>query len=50
MSWRVTVRELAELERPSASEGERQAAEMIAARLRALGCEVRVEPEQVHGG
>jgi Peptidase family M28 len=45
------VRELASYERPSASDGERRAAEWLAAELRAAGCrEVRVEQEQAHGG
>src|SRR5438067_12023260 len=38
------------MERPSASDGELQAAEWIAARLRALGCRAEVEQERVHGG
>src|SRR5918998_3088268 len=45
------VRELAVFERPSASAGERRAAEWIAGELRAAGCrEVRVEEERAHGG
>jgi Peptidase family M28 len=45
------VRELASFERPSASEGERRAAEWVAAELRETGCrEVRVEEERAHGG
>jgi hypothetical protein len=45
------VRELASHERPSASEGERRAAEWIARELRDAGCsEVRVEEERAHGG
>ncbi|MEA2330719.1 MAG: hypothetical protein QOH58_857 [Thermoleophilaceae bacterium] len=45
------VRELASFERPSASEGERQAAELVAQELRAAGCrDVRVEEERAHGG
>jgi hypothetical protein len=45
------VRTLAAWERPSASEGERRAAEWIADRLRAIGArEVRVEGEPAHGG
>jgi hypothetical protein len=45
------VRELAALERPSASDGERRAAEWIAAELREAGCrEARVEEERAHGG
>jgi hypothetical protein len=45
------VRELASYERPSASDGERRAAEWLAGELRSAGCrEVRVEQEQAHGG
>jgi acetylornithine deacetylase/succinyl-diaminopimelate desuccinylase-like protein len=45
------VRELASYERPSASTGERRAAEWLAGELRAAGCrEVRVEEERAHGG
>ena len=45
------VRELASFERPSASDGERRAAEWLAGELRAAGCrEVRVEEERAHGG
>jgi acetylornithine deacetylase/succinyl-diaminopimelate desuccinylase-like protein len=45
------VRELASYERPSASDGERRAAEWLAGELRAAGCrEVRVEEERAHGG
>jgi hypothetical protein len=45
------VRELASYERPSASDGERRAAEWLADELRAAGCrEVRVEEERAHGG
>lgn len=45
------VRELASWERPSASAGERRAAEWIAQRLRSLGVdEVRIEAEPAHGG
>jgi Peptidase family M28 len=45
------VRELASFERPSASEGERRAADWIAAELREAGCRaVRVEEERAHGG
>jgi Peptidase family M28 len=45
------VRELAAVERPSASAGERRAADHIAAELRGAGCrEVRVEEERAHGG
>ncbi|MGO9496815.1 MAG: M28 family peptidase [Solirubrobacteraceae bacterium] len=48
--WQAAIRELAAMERPSASDGERRAAELIADRLRALGCEVTVEQERAHGG
>jgi hypothetical protein len=48
--WRAAIRELAAFDRPSASEGERRAAELIAARLQALGCEVQIERERAHGG
>jgi acetylornithine deacetylase/succinyl-diaminopimelate desuccinylase-like protein len=45
------VRELAAYERPSASAGERRAAEWIAGELRGAGCRgVRVEEERAHGG
>ncbi|HXO67023.1 MAG TPA: hypothetical protein VN863_03415, partial [Candidatus Dormibacteraeota bacterium] len=39
------VRRLEEIYRPSASEGEREAAEWIAWRLREAGCTVKVEEE-----
>ena len=48
--WREAVRYLAAFERPSASEGERRAAEWIAERLRGHGAQARVEEEQAHGG
>jgi hypothetical protein len=45
------VRELASYERPSASDGERRAAEWLADELREAGCrDVRVEEERAHGG
>jgi hypothetical protein len=45
------VRELAAYKRPSASAGERRAAEWIAAELDAAGCrDARVEEERAHGG
>jgi hypothetical protein len=44
------VRELAAMDRPSASDGERQAAEVLAARLRDLGWDARIEAERAHGG
>jgi acetylornithine deacetylase/succinyl-diaminopimelate desuccinylase-like protein len=43
------VRHLASFDRPSASNGERRAAEWIAGRLRELGCAARVEQERAHG-
>jgi peptidase M28-like protein len=43
------VRHLASFERPSASEGERRAAEWIARRLSERGCDARVEQERAHG-
>lgn len=48
--WRDAVHELATFERPSASEGERRAAEWIAERLNELGCQARIEEELAHGG
>ena len=48
--WRAAVQELAAMVRPSASDGERRAAELIAERLRALGCRATVEQERAHGG
>ncbi len=45
------VRELASYERASASDGERRAADWLAAELRGAGCrDVRVEEERAHGG
>lgn len=41
---------LAAIERPSASEGERQAAEWIADRFREAGLEPVIEEERAHGG
>ena len=49
-AWRQAIHELAALERPSASEGERLAAESIASRLRELGCAATVERESAHAG
>ncbi|HMS61645.1 MAG TPA: M28 family peptidase [Solirubrobacteraceae bacterium] len=47
---RETVDHLASFDRPSASDGERRAAEWIAGRLRAEGARnVRVEEERAHG-
>lgn len=48
--WRALVHELASFDRASASDGERRAAELIAARLREFGCRVNVEEERAHGG
>lgn len=48
--WRTAIHELAAMDRPSASDGERLAAESIATRLRHLGCRVTVEEERAHGG
>jgi Peptidase family M28 len=48
--WRAAIRELAAMDRPSASDGERRGAELIAERLRALGCKVEIEEERAHGG
>jgi Peptidase family M28 len=47
---RRVVGELSAIERPSASEGEREAAEWIAAELREAGLEPRIERERAHGG
>jgi acetylornithine deacetylase/succinyl-diaminopimelate desuccinylase-like protein len=46
----TVVHELAGFERSSASEGERRAAEWIAARIGRLGHPARVEVERAHGG
>jgi hypothetical protein len=43
------VRHLASFERPSASDGERRAAEWIAQHLGEHGCDARVEQERAHG-
>lgn len=46
-----TVRELCAIARPSATDGERRAAELVADLLREQGCrDVRVEEEPAHGG
>jgi hypothetical protein len=50
VGWRTAIETLAAIERPSASAGEREAAELIAEWLRAHGCHVSVEEESVHGG
>ncbi|HEY3865461.1 MAG TPA: M28 family peptidase [Solirubrobacteraceae bacterium] len=46
----TVAHELASYERPSASAGERRAAEWIAARMRELGHTATVETERAHGG
>ena len=46
---RARLAELAAIERPSASEGEREAAEWIVTRLAELGAEARIEAERAHG-
>jgi Peptidase family M28 len=48
--WVRAIYELAGMQRPSASEGERVAADSIAKHLRELGCETEVEQESAHGG
>jgi len=45
-SW---LEELERIERPSASEGERRAAEWLVERFRELGAEARIEAEPAHG-
>jgi hypothetical protein len=47
---RHLVAELAAIDRPSASPGERRAAERIARELEDAGAHVRVEEERAHGG
>jgi hypothetical protein len=47
---RAAVEHLAGIERPSASEGEREAAEWIRHRLLELGADARIEQERAHGG
>ncbi len=49
-NWRDAIYELSSFVRPSASEGERRAAEWIAAQLRARGLDTTVESEPAHGG
>ena len=46
---RDTVYHLSSIRRPSASEGEREAAEWIAAKFREAGCTVDIEEERAHG-
>src|SRR4051794_18746076 len=47
---RRLVGELSEISRPSASEGEREAAEWVAARMGELGVRARIETERAHSG
>ncbi|MFL5833750.1 MAG: M28 family peptidase [Solirubrobacterales bacterium] len=46
---RERLEELERIERPSASDGERQAAEWLVAHLSELGAEARIEAEDAHG-
>jgi len=46
---RERLRELERIERPSASEGERRAAEWLVGRFAELGAEARIEAEPAHG-
>lgn len=46
---RERLEELERIERPSASEGERQAAEWLVAQFAELGAEARIEAEPAHG-
>jgi hypothetical protein len=46
---RGLVKELEQIERPSASDGERRAAEWVVAKIRDLGGEARIEAEPAHG-
>jgi Peptidase family M28 len=48
-SARALIDELAEFERPSASDAERRAGVLIAAQLEAEGCTAAIECEQAHG-
>jgi Peptidase family M28 len=49
-AWlRERLEELEQIHRPSASDGERQAAEWIVERFAELGAEARIEAESVHG-
>ncbi|HZV75093.1 MAG TPA: M28 family peptidase [Conexibacter sp.] len=47
---RQAIAHLAAIDRPSASPGEQEAAQWIAAQLAEFGCNVRVEEERAHGG
>ena len=50
LDWlRGLVEELERIERPSASDGERRAAEWVLGQLRALGSKPRIEAEPAHG-
>ena len=46
---RDVVETLERIERPSASDGERQAAEWIRERFQSLGLDARIERERAHG-
>jgi Peptidase family M28 len=46
---RAQVEALSSIHRPSASDGERRAAEWVRSRFEALGVDARIEVEQVHG-
>ncbi|HEX2708499.1 MAG TPA: hypothetical protein VHM66_10890, partial [Solirubrobacterales bacterium] len=46
---RQRLEELEKIERPSASEGERRAAEWLVERFAELGAEARIEAEPAHG-
>lgn len=49
-NWlRERLEELERIERPSASDGERQAAEWLVSRFAELGAEARIEAEPAHG-
>jgi Peptidase family M28 len=49
-NWlRERLEELEKIDRPSASDGERQAAEWLVARFAELGAEARIEAEPAHG-
>ncbi len=47
---RQAIAHLAAIDRPSASPGEQEAAQWIAAQLAEFGCSVQVEEERAHGG
>jgi hypothetical protein len=47
---RQAIAHLAAIDRPSASPGEHEAAQWIAAQLAEFGCDTRVEEERAHGG